>query len=60
MNTKEFDYRRLRVRADLIRKMDAIKSKDESLTAFLNMAVASFLSTRKAAITTAQVEQRPQ
>lgn len=54
MNTNEFDYRRMRIRADLIKRLDAIKPADKTLTVFINMAVASFLNTRKISITTAQ------
>lgn len=44
---QEFDYRRMRIRADLIERLDAIKPEDKTLTAFLNIAVASFLNIRK-------------
>ena len=44
---EEFDYRRMRIRADLIERLDAMKPKDETLTAFLNLAVASYLNTCK-------------
>jgi len=43
---EEFDYRRMRIRADLIERLDAMKPADKTLTAFLNLAVASFLNTR--------------
>jgi len=54
MSTKEFDYRRMRIRTDLIQRLDAMKPADKTLTVFINMAVASFLNTRKISITTAQ------
>jgi len=44
---EEFDYRRMRIRADLIERLDAMRPEDKSLTAFLNTAVASFLNTCK-------------
>lgn len=47
MNINEFDYRRMRIRADLIKRLDAMKPENKTLTVFINMAVASFLNTRK-------------
>ena len=47
MNTNELDYRRMRIRADLIERLDAMRPEDKTLTAYINMAVASFLNTRK-------------
>jgi len=44
---EEFDYRRMRIRADLIERLDAVKPESKTLTAFLNLAVASFLDTCK-------------
>ena len=44
---EEFDYRRMRIRADLIEQLDAVKPEGKTLTAFLNLAVASFLNTCK-------------
>ena len=58
MNTNEFDYRRMRIRADLIKRLDAIKPADKTLTVFINMAVASFLNARKESATTAQIDPR--
>ena len=51
---QEFDYRRMRIRADLIQRLDSMKPADETLTVFINIALASFLNTRKISITTAQ------
>ena len=44
---EEFDYRRMRIRADLIERLEAMKPEDKTLTAFLNTAIASFLNTCK-------------
>lgn len=44
---EEFDYRRMRIREDLIDRLDAAKPDNKTLTAFLNFAVASFLDARK-------------
>jgi hypothetical protein len=44
---EEFDYRRMRIRADLIERLESMKPEDKTLTAFLNTAVASFLNTYK-------------
>lgn len=41
----EFNYRRMRIRADLIDRLDSAKSTDKTLTAFLNEAVERFLDT---------------
>lgn len=57
-NGKEFDYLRMKIRADLIEKLDAMRPKDKTLTVFLNNAVSSYLNTRKAAITTAPIDPR--
>jgi len=46
-NGKEFDYLRMKIRADLIEKLDAIRPKEKTLTVFLNNAISSFLNTRK-------------
>ena len=51
-NGEEFDYRRMRIRADLIARLDAMRPEDKTLTAFINLAVASFLNTRKVPINT--------
>ena len=44
---EDFDYRRMRIRADLIERLDAVKPENKTLTAFLNIAVALFLNTCK-------------
>ena len=36
------DYRRMRVRADLLTRLDAMKHDEKSLTASLNIAVVFF------------------
>ena len=46
-NGREFDYCRMRIRTDLIERLDAMRPEDKTLTAFINMAVASFLNIRK-------------
>ena len=37
----------MKIRADLIEKLDAIRPKEKTLTVFLNNAISSFLNTRK-------------
>jgi hypothetical protein len=44
---EEFDYRRMRIRADLVDRLDSARPNNKTLTAFLNIAVASFLDTCK-------------
>lgn len=44
---EEFDYRRMRIRADLVERLDAARPENKTLTAFLNQAVASFLDSHK-------------
>ena len=44
---EEYSYRRMRIRADLIERLDAMRPENKTLTAFINLAVASFLNTRK-------------
>ena len=51
-NDKEFDYRRMRIRADLIARLDALRPENKTPTAFINLAVASFLNTRNVPINT--------
>jgi len=57
-NGREFDYLRMKIRADLIEKLDAMRPQDKTLTVFLNNAVSSFLNTHKISTTTAQIDQR--
>ena len=41
---EQLDYRRMKIRADLIDLLDALKPEDKSLTVFLNNSLASFLT----------------
>lgn len=49
---EEYSYRRMRIRADLIERLDAMRPENKTLTAFINLAVASFLNTRNVPINT--------
>jgi len=44
---EKLDYRRMKIRADLIDCLDALRPDDKSLTVFLNNSLASFLNSRK-------------
>lgn len=40
---EDFDYRRMRIRGDLLDSLDAAKPSDQTLTSYLNLAIERFL-----------------